>query len=51
MWNLWNEEDSVAQNAADAVLQCSTHRWVWVGIEEKQISGLSLKSATEDGLC
>lgn len=45
------EEDSVAQNAANAALECKTHRWVSVGTEEKQISGDSLKSGTEDGLC
>lgn len=45
------EEDSVAQNAADAVLQDNTHRWVQVGIEGMQISETSLKSGAEDGLC
>lgn len=41
----------MAQNAANAALQCKTHRWVQEGIEEKQISGASLKSDTEDRLC
>lgn len=34
-----------------AVLEYDTHRWDRVGTGEKQISGTSLKSGTEDRLC